>query len=63
MSTPNPKKHRRGAVSQRESQLIAVWVPEEMFALLEKAVINLDTDRSKFVREAIREHTRRKMIA
>lgn len=63
MKPPNTKKHRRGAITQRASQLIAVWVPDEMVTQLDSAVVRFDTDRSKFVREAIREHTRRKLIA
>lgn len=55
------KPHRRGAVRKETARLIAVWVPKEMDAALNTAVQQLDTDRSKFVREAIREHTRRKL--
>lgn len=57
------KPHQRGAVRKASSQLIAVWVPHQMVAVLDRAVTELDTDRSKFVREAIREHARRKSVA
>ena len=57
------KSHNRGAITKTRSQLIAVWIPNEMASAIDSAVQRLDTDRSKFVREAIREHTRRKAIA
>ena len=57
------KPKPRGAVKKKTAQLIAVWVPTEMSTAIDKAVQLFDTDRSKFVREAIREHTRRKLTA
>lgn len=45
----------RGAVKKDESKLLTVWVPQELFPLLDQGVAIEDSDRSKFVRNAIRE--------
>lgn len=44
-----------GRLRKSESKLLNVWVPKEIFPLLDAAVRLLDTDRSKFVRSALRE--------
>lgn len=46
---------KRGAVTKDESRLMTVWVPEALLPLIDRGVRKLDTDRSKFVRVAIRE--------
>lgn len=46
---------KRGAVKKSEAKLIPVWMPIPMIAALAEAVQELDTDRSKFIRQAIRE--------
>ena len=46
---------KRGAVQKDESTLLTVWVPRPYFPLIERGVRKTDTDRSKFVRAAIRE--------
>lgn len=45
----------RGSVTKDESKLLTVWVPTELFPLLDDGVKIEDSDRSKFVRNAIRE--------
>jgi metal-responsive CopG/Arc/MetJ family transcriptional regulator len=46
---------KRGAVHSAESELIAAWVPSHLLADIDRAVALLDTDRSKFLRSAVRE--------
>ena len=46
---------KRGAVTKAGSELVTVWVPNALLEGLKRAVFVLDTDRSKFVRAAIRE--------
>jgi hypothetical protein len=41
--------------SKNESTMLTVWVPRPYFPLIERGVRKTDTDRSKFVRAAIRE--------
>jgi hypothetical protein len=37
------------------TRLMNVWMPEELFPHIDRGVRELDLDRSKFVRQAIRE--------
>ena len=46
---------KRGAVTKKESKLINVWVPQLLLPSIDLAVQNSDTDRAKFIRQAIRE--------
>ncbi len=46
---------KRGAVRNKNAQLLGAWLPDAMIVLLDQAVQEHDTDRSKFVRAAIRE--------
>jgi metal-responsive CopG/Arc/MetJ family transcriptional regulator len=46
---------KRGAVNKTESRLVNVWVPREMLPLIDLAVRTEDSDRSKFIRRAIRD--------
>ena len=41
--------------TKKESVLLTVWVPRPYFPMLDHGARKLDTDRSKFVRAAIRE--------
>lgn len=50
---------KRGAVRKKESRLVPVWFPEKVLPFLDDAVQRLDTDRSKFIRNAVREKMRR----
>lgn len=45
----------RGRLKKVECKLLNFYCQEEMFPLLDAAVRKLDTDRSKFIRAAIRE--------
>lgn len=46
---------KRGIVKKSESTLLTVWVPKTYFPLIARGVRVCDSDRSKFVRAAIRE--------
>lgn len=46
---------KTGRIRKSEARLLNVWVPKDLFPLIDQAVRALDTDRSKFVRNAIRE--------
>lgn len=46
---------KRGAYKKEDSKQIPLWVPEEMVPLLDEGVKLEDSDRSKFIRNAIRE--------
>lgn len=46
---------KRGGVKKSHSKLINLWIPETVIAVMDSAVQTLDTDRSKFIRQAIRE--------
>jgi metal-responsive CopG/Arc/MetJ family transcriptional regulator len=50
------KKQQRGAVTKGESTLVAVWLPIEVLKLLDHRVRAADTDRSKEIRKALRNH-------
>lgn len=56
-------KRSRGSVKKKGSKLVALWLPDPLARLVDKAVENGDTDRSKFIREAIRQHCRRNQSA
>jgi len=46
---------KRGALNKDESRLLNLWVPQELFPLIDQGVKLEDSDRSKFVRRAVRE--------
>ena len=50
-----PKRKKRGAVTKVGSQLVAVWLPDELCKKLDELVKLKDTDRSKLIRQAIRQ--------
>lgn len=52
-------KMKRGSVTQKESQLVTVWVPVSVGEAMEKAIESEDSDRSKFIRRAVREKLQR----
>lgn len=54
---------KRGAVIKSESRLITLWVPTPLIPLIERGVHKVDSDRSKFIRNAIREKLLRHGIA
>jgi metal-responsive CopG/Arc/MetJ family transcriptional regulator len=46
---------KRGAIRKRRAKFLGAWIPNELLALLDEAVEGGDTDRSKFVRRALKE--------
>lgn len=46
---------KRGAVRTKSSEMVALWVPRPLISCLDRAVKAEDSDRSKFIRNAIRE--------
>jgi hypothetical protein len=46
---------KHGSGKRRESKLLSVWVPKSFLPLLDEGVRKEDSDRSKFIRNAIRE--------
>lgn len=54
---------KRGAVKKAESKLINVWVPLPLLPILDQAVHEADSDRSKYIRTAIREKIAREKEA
>lgn len=50
---------KRGAVRKQDSRLVTVWVPERLVPFIDKGVAKEDSDRSKFIRNAIREKLER----
>ena len=46
---------QRGTVTKTSSKLLTVWVPTALLPAIDRGVSKLDTDKSKFVRQAIRE--------
>ena len=45
----------RGAVKKEKARLLNVWVPLDLFPYIDEGVRLEDSDRSKFVRGAIRQ--------
>lgn len=50
---------RRGRLKKQECKLVNFYCQDELFPLLDRAVRKLDTDRSKFIRAAMREKIER----
>jgi len=46
---------KRGAVTKQNSRLLNLWVPIDLLPALDQGVRIIDSDRSKFVRIAVRE--------
>jgi len=46
---------KRGAIKKSECRLITIWFPAPILPILDIAIQRLDTDRSKFIRIAVRE--------
>jgi metal-responsive CopG/Arc/MetJ family transcriptional regulator len=45
---------KRGSVQKTESELVALWIPKQLLEALDDAVNREDSDRSKFIRNALR---------
>lgn len=54
---------KRGNVTKAESDFIGLWVPKPLVQLLERGIRIADSDRSKFIRAAIREKVQREQGA
>lgn len=52
-------KMKRGSVKKAGSRLVNVYFPEAVLPVIDEAVKELDTDRSKFIRKAVREKLER----
>jgi hypothetical protein len=46
---------KRGALKKTDSKLLTVWIPETLELPIRQAIALEDSDKSKFVRNAIRE--------
>lgn len=49
----------RSSYKIEESRLVTVWFPRAVLPRIDKALRRLDTDRSKFIRQAVREKMER----
>jgi metal-responsive CopG/Arc/MetJ family transcriptional regulator len=45
---------KRGSVKKKDSELVALWIPRPVVEAIDRAVITEDSDRSKFIRRAVR---------
>ena len=45
---------KRGSVTKKQSELVALWIPRPLLKAIDEAVESEDTDRSKFIRRALR---------
>lgn len=46
---------KRGAVKIRKAELVALWIPKNLASAMDVGVLRTDSDRSKFIRNALRE--------
>lgn len=46
---------KRGAVQKSNSRMVTLWMPTELIPVIDEAAAAEDTDRSKFIRRAVRE--------
>ena len=63
MANKNKAAKPRGAVTKNESHMVTVWVPKPVVAAVNTAVRLRDTDRSKWIREAMREKAAREGVS
>ena len=54
MQATKATKHNRGAVQRETAKPVMILFPRELLDGINQAVVLLDTDRSKFVRNAVR---------
>jgi metal-responsive CopG/Arc/MetJ family transcriptional regulator len=54
---------KRGSIKKDECKQIPLWVPTTMVPLIDRGVELEDSDRSKFIRNAIREKLARHNLA
>lgn len=53
---------KRGSVTKKSSRLVNVWIPEVLLPVIDRAVVTNDTDRAKYIRQAIREKLEREGV-
>lgn len=53
------RKTKRGAVSKDTARPVLIYFPEDVVQVMDDAVRLTDTDRSKFIRHAVRERLAR----
>lgn len=53
MSERKPTK--RGAIRTKDCVFVGAWLPVKMVAALDLAVVSRDSDRSKIIREALKD--------
>lgn len=46
---------KRGAIRIKDSTFVGFWIPKQLVKLLDQGVDESDSDRSKFIRGAVRE--------
>jgi metal-responsive CopG/Arc/MetJ family transcriptional regulator len=46
---------KRGVIKKTESRLITIWFPDSVLPLIDQGIQIEDSDRSKFIRRAVRE--------
>ena len=46
---------KRGTITKRAAKAVLVYFPHEIIPLIDQAVEQQDSDRSKFIRNAVRE--------
>lgn len=54
---------KRGSIKKEECKQIPLWVPTAMVSLIDRGVQLEDSDRSKFIRNAIREKLAKHSLA
>ena len=52
------KQMKRGAVRNADAVFVGAWLPTNLVEALDKAVTKQDSDRSKILREALRDKIR-----
>jgi metal-responsive CopG/Arc/MetJ family transcriptional regulator len=59
MPKPSNKPQPKGNAHKEGTTFIAAWIPDEVVAQIDRAVIRDDTDRSKLIRKALRQYLSR----
>ncbi len=54
------KTHKRGAVRKATSKFLGVWLPDPLVDIIDQEIVRTDSDRSKFMRSAIKEKLERR---
>lgn len=62
MPSPRQKSQPARAVSKESAKAVLVYFPEAVVSAVDRIVIAEDTDRSKWIRKAIREALQRRNI-